>query len=294
MFKLAEFTHIGRMIDPRYPTNLAILIWCTIVGALMLGFRLVSDAEIVQAILDSVMAGITVFMTWALAREIDPQEQLSAFVAVSLMTIVLFVVGVQFNLIVLAYMLTMSRIVNRSVGLPATLSDSTMLLLFTGFVGIVGSWIFALMGAAMFLLDSILPNRDRKHVFFGIFSVAIAIVAFVIQSSSLNSILPTVEYAVGMLAVTFIFVPTIVKSKHLTVIADATREPLTPIRVQALQAIAVLAGFYVAFWQGNQGVVEFLPLWVTTAGVSLFPLVKLLLPEIDLSRRKTDKLKSIS
>ena len=289
---MTQFSHIGRMIDPRYPTNLAIIVWCAIVGAVMLGFRLVSGADIIQAGIASVLAGVTVFVTWAFAREIDPQEQLSAFVAVGLMSIALFVVDVGFNLLVMFYLMSMLRILNRTVGLPATLPDSVLLLLFTGFVGLTGNWIYAMMGATVFLLDSLLPDRDRKHLLFAGLATVIMIVAFVTQNNLLNPMLPTIDFIVGILIVTLIFIPVIWNTKQLKVTADATKEPLVSIRVQAAQVIAILFGYHVALWQGNQGILEFLPLWLTIAGVALFPLIKPILPKWDLSPRKADKLKT--
>lgn len=292
MEKATQFSHVGRTIDPRYPTNLVILIWCAVVGALMFGFRLVSGVEIIQAGIASVLAGLTIFVVWAFAREIDPEEQLSAFVSVVLMTIALFLFDLQYNLIVLFYVMSISRILNRTVGLPAKLTDSIYLLLFTGFVGLAGSWIYAMMGATVFLLDSILPDRDRKQLLFAGLSVVIMIVGFVIQNNPLNPILPTTDYIVGILITTLIFVPVVLNTKHLTCIADITKEPLIPIRIQATQVVAVLFGYHVALWQGNQGILDFLPLWITIAGVAIFPVVKPFLPEWDLSPRKTNKSKS--
>lgn len=287
---MKEMTHIGRFLDPRYPTHLAIITWCTFVGTIELGFRLVSGVDILQAGMASVLAGLMIFIVWAFSREIDPQEQLSAFVSVTFMTIALFFVDGQFNLLVLLYMLFISRIVNRSVGLPAKLSDSIILLLFTGLVGFSASWIYAMMGVMAFFVDSILPDRDRKHLLFAGLSAGIMILGFIMQSDSVKPTLPTTEFILGIVVTTLIFIPTILKSKHLIVTADITQEPLVPIRVQATQIIAVVFGFYVALWQGNAGILNFLPLWLTIAGVALFPLIKPFLPEWDLSRREADTL----
>lgn len=285
MEQMYQFSHIGRPIDPRYPTNIAIVIWCAIVGVAMFGFRLVSSVELLPAGVSAFVASVAVFFVWAFAREIDPEEQLSAFVAVLLMTIAVFVVDAPFNLIVLFYMMSMSRIVNRVVGLPATLMDSIILLIFTGVVGFLGSWIYAMMGATAFLLDSVLPNRDRKHLLFAGLSVVIMIVAFIVQNSQLNPILPTTEFIIGIVMVTVIFIPVIIKTRTTSAVTDLNDESLITVRVQATQIVALLFGYHVALWQGNAGILEFLPLWLTIAGVSLFPLVKPFLPDWDLSPR---------
>jgi hypothetical protein len=290
---MKQYTHMVRFLDPHYPTNLAIITWCAFVGTVILVFRLVSGVDILQAGMASVLAGLMLFVVWGFSREIDPQEQLSAFISVAFMTVALFIVEGQFNLLVLFYMLFISRIVNRSVGSPAKLSDSIALLLFTGLVGFAASWIYAMMGVMAFFVDSVLPNRDRKHLLFAGLSAGIMILGFVMQNNSVKPTLPTTEFILGIVVTTLIFIPTILKSKYLTVTADITKEPLVPIRVQATQIIAVVFGYYVALWQGNAGILNFLPLWLTIAGVALFPLLKPFLPEWDLSRREADKLEVI-
>lgn len=285
MEKMYQFTRMSRAIDPRYPTNLAIIIWTAVVAVAILIFQMVSGAEFLQAGISTILGSLSVILTWIIAREIDPEEQLSAFVSVLLMTIAVFIVAVQFNLLVLFYISSMSRIVNRTIGPAVTRMDSIFLLVFTVFVGFAGSWIYAMMGATAFLLDSLLPDRDRKHVLFAGLATVVMIVAFIVQNSQLTPILPTTEFIIGIIGVTFIFVPVVLKSRRLTVVADMTAELCIPIRVQAAQVLALLFGYHVALWQGNIGILELLPLWLAIAGVSLFPLIKPFLPDWDLSPR---------
>ena len=282
---LYKQTHIGRTIDPRYPTNLAIIIWSFLVAVVIFAFRLVSGTELVQAGINAFVASLSVFYVWALSREIDPDEQLSAFVSVALMTIALFVVEVRFNLIVLFYLMSMSRIINRISGLPAKWSDSIVLLLFTGYVGLWGGWLCALIGAVAFLLDSLLPNPDRKHIFFAGLALIVMVVALLMQNQEINLLSPSIDYLILSIGATIIFVPHIIKSRTITTRADITGETLNSTRVQATQVFLVLVGFGIAFWKGDVGVLEFLPLWIAIAGVSLFPLLKPLMPNWDLSRR---------
>ncbi len=285
MEKMYEMSHIGRPIDPRYPTNLAIVIWSAVVAVAIFVFRLIGGVELIEAGISAIVASASVFYVWAMSREIDPQEQLSAFVSAILMTIAVFVLDIRFNLIVLFYIMSMSRIVNRSVGLPALINDSIILLVFTGAVSILGSWVYGLIGVLAFLLDSRLPDRDPKHLVFAGLSLVIMGIAFFIQSGQFAIIMPSTEYLIAMIITTLISIPLIVKSSQVDVVCDITGEPIIAVRVQALQVLVLVIAYFIAVMQGNTGVLDFLPLWVSIAGVSLFPLVKPFLPNWDLSPR---------
>lgn len=277
-------THLGRPLDPRYPTNRVIRLWVVLIFFAMFGFRLLTGEDVFQAGIQAVSASLSIFFVWAFAREIDPQEQLSAFVAVLFMTIAVFLVDVQFNLLVLFYLMMMTRIINRTFGLPAKLSDSILLLIVTGVVALIGNWIYAVIGIIAFLLDSLLPQADSKHRLFAALSLVIMAVAFVLQNAQINPTLPTSEYLLAIALIAVIFIPLILKSKFLATKMDIGNEQLLPIRVQTAQVIALSIAFLFAFWLGNEGILKFLPLWLTIAGVSLFPLIKPFVPDWSLDK----------
>ena len=82
--KLHNFTSIGRTIDPRYSTNLAIFILAaivTIAGAIK---EYLAGTVILDSGVWGILAGITTFFAWALCRELDPDHELSAFIAAGL------------------------------------------------------------------------------------------------------------------------------------------------------------------------------------------------------------------
>jgi len=277
--RLFEMTHIGRILDPRYPTNLAIMIWMGVIGAVIFGLRLVNGVDLIEAGISGVVATFAVFLSWAMARELDPPEALAAFVSATLMTIAVLVVDVRFNIIVLFYMMSMLRIVNRSTGLPALLTDSIFMLILTALTAYFGSWVYAMIGATAFLLDAVLPKPHRQHVVFAGLSIVIMVVTFIIQNAQLSPIMPTTDYIVAILVTTFIYVPLVLKSRNVDVTCDITGEPIMPIRVQAGQVLMLLLGYHVAMWQGNAGVLELLPLWTAITGVSLYPLIKPFIPK---------------
>ena len=82
--KLSDITALGRPLDPRYPTNLAIGALSLIVGAVGAAVKLLSDVPLAESASWGIGAAFSVFLAWVLARELDPDYDLSAFVGVGL------------------------------------------------------------------------------------------------------------------------------------------------------------------------------------------------------------------
>lgn len=284
MENMSQFTHIGRPVDLRYPTNRIILLMMMLTTVAMLVFQLLSGTALIEAGLQAISAGLTIFFVWAFAREIDPQEQLSAFVAVLLTLIMLFIVDADYNLLALFFLMSVARVVNRSVGLPLKLNDSVLVLIFAGFVAYLSGWIFALIAAVAFLLDSFLPESDSKHRLFAGLAFLMMIVFMLIQQDAFTLMMPTQTFLIGIVLAGLIFMPLIWSSRQVTAVCDMRGQTLSPIRVQATQLLMLMVAFVLAFLQGNEGILAFLPLWITLVGVGLFPLIKPFLPDINLEK----------
>ena len=116
--KLTDVTTLGRPVDPRYPTNLAVVVLSPVVVVAGTIYRLVSGYALLEGVLWGIGAGLAVFLAWALGRELDPDHDLSAFVGAGLTVFGLLLTGLP-SLLVLFWLLLALRVVNRSTGLPA-------------------------------------------------------------------------------------------------------------------------------------------------------------------------------
>ena len=59
------------MVDPRYPSNLFILIAAPLAGLAWLVWKLASEGDWGAALTRAAVAAGAAFLTWALARELD-------------------------------------------------------------------------------------------------------------------------------------------------------------------------------------------------------------------------------
>lgn len=119
---------LGRKIDPRNKTNLIIII-CTF-AAFIIGWLLTTE------LISGFYIGGTVFVTWALSRDVDPAHSYSAFVAVALtLTNLLYIETIeQTQILALFWLILILRAVNGITGKTLTLVDILLALGFTVFL----------------------------------------------------------------------------------------------------------------------------------------------------------------
>jgi hypothetical protein len=276
--KLSDFTSLGRVpFDPRYPTNLAIgalSLVVTIAGTL---WRLLSGLALLESALWGIGAGLVVFLTWALGRELDPDHDLSAFVGAGLVLIALLFLDIP-ALLVILWLLMVLRLVNRTVGLPAKPLDSLAVFGLGAWLTWQGEWMAGLITAAAFLLDGLLSAPLRTHLLVsGLALVATLILSIFHGDMAMESgpIMLVVVFSIGAAG---LFLPVIVTTRRVEAVCDATGEVLNPRRVQAAQVLALLTALLFAWRAGASGMVALLPLWVAMVGVGLYRLVILILP----------------
>ncbi|HEX6386803.1 MAG TPA: hypothetical protein VF177_19220 [Anaerolineae bacterium] len=266
--KLKDVSAIMRVLDPRYPTNLAIIVLSVVVGAAALLYRLlVVGAGLWDSLLWSLAAGLTVGLTWALSRELDPDHDLSAFVAAVLAIAGLIIFGLP-GIVIHFWLLVLARIVIRPVGFTARLLDSLALLILGGWLAWGSNWIVGLMTAVAFLLDARLSNPLRRQLYFAGAALLITIVFVAINGGSRPA--DNTSFLIVVLLISLLFVWVIVRSGKVEQRTDATRQPMDARRVRAAQLVSLLTALLMAWWYGNAGVVQLIPLWASFLGIALF------------------------
>jgi hypothetical protein len=273
----ATLTTVGRSIDLSYPTNRAIALVSLVVmvGAALL--RRLSGASWIQSALWSAQAGLSVFLAWALCRELDLDHDLSAFVAVGLALGGLFLWGLP-RLSVVLWLMLVVRVVNRTMGLPAGILDSLGVLGLGIWFSLEGNWAYGVVTVAAFLLDSQLPTRAPRQLVFAILGVLGTATAAILGGALPGDGELSVLGGLIALAASVSFVPVIVESRDITSVGDETGRPLEPIRVQAAQVLTLIVGLETALLGGIPAFGSLMPLWAAVLGASFYWLYRTLIP----------------
>ena len=278
--KLTDVTSVGRTIDPHYPTNRAIAILTLLITvAAALWQRLSAGQPWLASATWGLQAGLTIFLTWALCRELDPDHPLGAFLAAALALPTLYLWGLP-QLNVAVWLIIVTRVVNRTVGLPAGLLDALGLLAFSTWLSWQGNWGFGAVTALAFLLDALLPHPARRHLLFALLTAVATVVAAFLGTAPAPSGALSPTGGLVALALSLPFLPVIIASRSIESLGDHTDQPLTPTRVQTAQALALLIGIETALLGGPSAILQLTPLWAATLGATLTWLTKNLLTHL--------------
>lgn len=265
--KIYSITSIGRLVDWKVPSNRAMVVLLApsalAGGAVAVG----QGAEASQVLLFALTTALAAFGGWAMGRELDPDDQPAAFIALALSVLVILFMGPaggNYHLLVLFTTLGLVRQVNRTTGLEARLSDSIVLLALT--IGVIygtANPLFGLVAGFSFALDGSLERPLRRQMVFALLSFGATVVYMVDHDLGrevyeLPNTLP--QWWAAMAAV--VFALNILLMREVQSVADVGRRRLDPARVRGGMTVAV-----VAVAQGLPQVEEIALLAATMAGV---------------------------
>jgi len=167
-FRIYQYTSIGRPLDPAWPTNKAVLL--LLPAAALLGAVVAwSEAAPLSAVLAAALRfALLIFVAWALARELDPDDPSAAFISLGLGLLVAVTADTP-GLLAAFATLGLVRMVNRTTGLAARTTDSLLLLLLSiGTIYWTASPLFGAVAAVAFALDGSLRDPLRHQWVFAL------------------------------------------------------------------------------------------------------------------------------
>lgn len=267
--RIYKITSIGRPLDPSYATNKAVLLLMPVAGiaAVAAAFlRGASGPEIATAALAGV---IVIFGAWALARELVPDDNLTAFVSMGLAFATLLVVDSP-GLLFLFATLFLVRIVNRSVGLPARITDSIIVvLLIVLAIYSTHSPLFGIVGALAFTFDAIIRDGQRHQLVFAALCLAGSGIYGIQYGIGVDDPMPFPAGVMWLVVtVSVVYAATILLTRRIESLGDVTGAPLSLSRVRAGMVISLLAASQ-ALILGASGVNIASMVWATLTGVAV-------------------------
>lgn len=268
---MERFTHLGRPLDMAYPTNVAIAVLSVaMLIAVSLWQLLYLDRGFMAALLQGGQLAGVVFLTWALGREIDPDANNVAFLAIPPAIVLSVLVGApDFSLLFLALLLL--RVVNRSIGLPAKRGDSLLVLALASWLAWCGAW-YGLMSAALsFLLDSVLANPLPRHRWFGLAAAGGALCSYLrflgVSQSWPGFVTGVVAIGVIGLLLLLLFTPS------PSSVGDLFAVPVNWKRLQAARIVGFILALFAVMSQGMQGLAQLSPVLAVVSVAGCYRLI---------------------
>lgn len=260
-----RFTSIGRPVDPRYPTNRAVLVILPLAALAGAGITWLSGGGLEAALVAALMFALVTFGAWALTREIAPDDDPAAFIAMVFGLAWIFLGADSVLLVFVALLL--ARVVNRSTGLMLRPLDSVLVVALTLWAAYsLGQPLLPFAGALAFALDATLEDRCRPQ---WLPAVACAAAGGLM---TMQAGLPPPPGGFDTLELAFLattalaYGVAILKSGTLRSICDVTGVPLVPVRVRAAMLVAFLVAAQAVATDGAPALTAS-PIWASLVAV---------------------------
>jgi hypothetical protein len=223
-----------------------------------------------QSLLAGLVVGAAAFLAWALARELDPDHDLAAFVGALLALPVVLLTGAPGFASILLLLVAL-RIVNRTVGPPARPLDTIAILGLAGWVAWQGDWIGCLVLSLALLLDGTVTVPHRPHLAAAGAALALTGVAAT-RSGFPPSIAGTSWISLSALLLVLPFLRVMASSGKPRTLADVGATPLQGKRVRWAQALGLLYVVLPVALHGKPGLAAVSPAWAALTGCGLYAL----------------------
>lgn len=260
---------LGRPLDPNYLTNRIILIITPTFGILAGAYTLFTTWDLWLAVQAGFWLSGATFGSWALSREIDHDNDWSAFLAVAFVVIASIVYNFPpIAVLALALMLQSSRMVSRIVGIPATKPEAAVILIVAGLALFFDTWLIALVAVAAFIMDATLINPSRFQWGFAVAALVLLIIRAIMgigEASTLSS-----PYLICLIVLSIGFALTIISTRKMRVGCDIPSYSLDVKRIRAAMSLGLLTALIAALWAGDAGIIGLLPLWSAIAATILY------------------------
>ncbi|MCA9709005.1 MAG: hypothetical protein KDK70_24385, partial [Myxococcales bacterium] len=221
-----------------------------------------------QAALAGLVGALVVFATWALARDLAPDDDPAAFVALLPMA-ALVLWGVNPALLGPLVVLGLMRVVNRTVGPPAHTVDRVALVVLVFVVSREDQGLGVGLAAVLaFGLDALLPERQRQSAPFAALALAAALMGMLIGEVALTAASPG-PWTAGAAAIAAAFGVVMITQPAPRAVCDV--EPHVPLRRDRVQG-GMLVGLVAAAGSllgGDEAVRQWGVLWAAMLGVVL-------------------------
>lgn len=250
-----------------YPTNRLIVLISIIASLSVFIFLFLVSRELILSITSSLQVGLMIFFLWAITREFDPDNDLSAFLPVIFSLPLILVLGIA-PFLPLLFLLLILRIVNRSTGRKAGLFDSILLLLLGSVLAYQISWIFAIIVALAFYLDGSSSLPHKPHFLFSALSLLCASILIIFKLT-----VPVFDVStLKIIAFTILIFVSLVLLKDrflITSVGDNDGKLLDIRRVNAARILLIFSIFAFMFFSDTLWEL-WIPLWLIPVGTGLY------------------------
>ncbi len=263
-----KFSSLARPVDLRYPTNRAISIVAGAVFLIGTIYFLLTEKDWWSSLTNAGHLTISIFLTWALARELAPDHPISAFIGLPLMLVPLWFDQLP-HLIPVVALLMILRTVSRITGQSAHWPDSILLVGLSIFFAWEQEYILSFGIDLGLLLDGWLVNSLKRHRYLASISLLATVGVMIFLGVSFRMVSIPLPYSFSLLNTIFLLVIIFDYSSPES-LTDNQSKKIDSQRIRSAQLLAFGIMIVSAFVEDEFNVIFHFPFWGAITGINLY------------------------
>ncbi|MCQ2361772.1 MAG: hypothetical protein MJ048_01900 [Acidaminococcaceae bacterium] len=229
-------------------------------------WKLTQNVPVYDACLAGISVGFSLLLSFMLGMELDPDRKIGGIIGGILATGWAFWQG-EPNFIVMLLLIFVLRMLNRSSGDKHKLFDNVLMLLCAWWLGQDGGWLYPMMLAAAYIIESQLHNG----AFYSLYLAAFALGALWFSNGiTKEPALLSMHYIIILAASIILFLPMLRMSLLVETKGDRSIRRLDGQRLRASNLFFIVSIFFITFFQGNAQGQNLAPAIFTAAGVGIY------------------------
>ncbi|CAN5713840.1 hypothetical protein BH24ACT26_BH24ACT26_18380 [soil metagenome] len=259
---------VVRLFDPRLSSNRFVMTAFLLTFGLVTVFATAWGEPVSAGASQGLHAALTVLLSWAMARELDPDSPRSAAVAAVLGFLVSLTGSAQLSAV--TALLFAVRIVARSTGSPPSIFDCAWLPLLAAFSARTSIGLPAALALAVaMVLDTLLPRRAPMRVrFSGAVAGALAIYVAVSGDALRMQWEAPIPGQLIVLILVLCAVPSL-RTPPPVSLEDLSGERVSHRRLTSARLLAVGTGLLTLLWLGGPGTAALVGLEAAVAAIAV-------------------------
>jgi len=257
---------LSRGLDIKNPTNRLIIILAIFTGFIASFFHALSTRSFDAASIYGLKTGVSVFLMWAIAREVDPDHDYSSFTAIALSIIGIIIFELQPNVLPLVWVLICLRIINQSVGMEPYIGDKIVVVAIAITLTLLYGWIFAALTALVFIINNRL-TIDEKSYLLPVFMILTASISFFYEFT--NHLTLSQFNGIGIFITFIVFGPVIAGSRTIKSKGDRSGKKLDPSRIRAAQLTLLISSVILSIFEND----VYKIMWLIMIGIGIYWLI---------------------
>lgn len=262
-----KITTIGRPLDPEYLTNKLIAIIALLTFAVIVLASAINGETSYASLITGIRTGLLIFLLWAISRELDPDNEWSAFVTVFLALVVSIFSEIP-SLLSFVWLIILLRTVNHSTGMPAGMMDSLLVAMLGIILAYNISCVYGILTATGFILDSRLKGPAKYHLVIGI--VLLVTSVLILIGKGVVVFTYPLENMLLFVFGTALFLPVIMGQTKLESVGDRTGKTLDTARFKLARIMTILIFFGMASIPGEINAQLVIFMFCIFAGIGIY------------------------